>query len=63
MDSLQDFLTEVGPSAEIADTETHDDDYAQSLAHSTYQSHSPSTTDPTQILYSYDNIIERGYNE
>ena len=26
MDRLQDYLTEVGPSAEIADTETHDDD-------------------------------------
>jgi hypothetical protein len=56
MDRLEDYLTEVGPSAEIADTETHDEDYAHSLGHFT-------SSEPTQIVYSYDHIIERDYNE
>lgn len=63
MDRLEDYLREVDPTVEIADTEAHDDDYSQSLGHSTYQSLGPSTTENTQIVYSYDKIIERGYNE
>ena len=55
MERLQDYITEVVAPVDLSENEYHDDDLTQSLAHA--------ISEPAQIVYSYDQIMEKGYNE